>query len=185
MATSTVLKLVRGAGMAVDAWSRRDFEVRTGKVARNAYPARIRDGVENDYSKLFESLLARGNYGYKNPEITSSNFPGKCVGDFEGVLYHPNRDISSEDVLEELDQNGLRPATMLELLIFGAKFPEKLVEFPIAALGQCCLGSSAARCVGCLSRRLVRRRVDLSKWANIWFAYDHFLAVSKSKILVV
>lgn len=212
MAKSTASELVRGAGMAADIWTRLDQAVRArggieddlhllarqegqsvidmiaerlvraGAVARNVYP--IIGEYGDEYSKLFVSLLEKGEYGYKNPNITPINFPGECISQFDAVLFHPNRDISSDDVLRELDEMGFRPATMIELLAFGVTFPDIQRDFPIVELASSWVDPDSVRSVGSLSYWAGRRSLRLHGWANDWNANCRFLAVRKSKLLV-
>ncbi len=208
MAKSKASELVRGAGMAADVWTRLDNAVRTlggneedlhllarqegqpmidmiagllvkaGTAARNVYP--IIGEYDEDYGKLFTDLIVLGNYGYVNNDITPVNFPGECISGFDGVLVHFNRDIGSDEAVREMEQMGLRPATMVELLAFGARFPDVQREFPIVELSSSWVGPSGNRYVGYLSSWSDERRVHLDGWARDWYAPYRFLAVRKS-----
>lgn len=77
----------------------------------------------------------------------------------------------------ELDRRGLRPATIEELLAFGAAYPDKQREFSIIALGSVCIGQPIRRnYVPCLwlesaGRCLGLRGAELGGWyANYRFA---------------
>ncbi len=211
MGKSTASELVRGAGMAADVWTRLDqavrvlggveddlhllarqegqpmidmiagLLVRAGAAARNVYPVIGEYG--DDYALTFASLLAEGDYGYKNPNITPVNFPGVCISGFDAVPVSFNREIGSDEAVREMDQMGLRPATMLELLAFGAKFPDIQRKFPIVELASSWVAPGGYRCVGVLDRWSDRRKVFLADWAYDWHAASRFLAVRKEESL--
>ena len=94
--------------------------------------------VTINYGLTLEEMIAAGRYYWKNDDITAKHFPVKGEGTKEVVtkLIHFNKYMESDDVLRELDQRGLRPATIEELLAFGAKYPELQRQFPIVALGS-------------------------------------------------
>ena len=94
--------------------------------------------VTVDYSKTLEQMIADGKYDWKNSDIKAKNFPlnGQGTTAVNIELVHFNRNIESDTALAELDKMGLRPATLPELLAFGAKYPDKQREFPIVALGS-------------------------------------------------
>lgn len=209
MAKSKASELVRGAGMAADVWTRLAQEVknqggqeedlhllardegrslivmiagllvRAGAAVRNLYKIVV------DYSMSLANMILAGDYGYVNPNITAENFPvqGEGAIELDGVLVHFNRDIESDDAVKEMDQMGLRPATMAELLAFGAKFPEIQREFPIVGLGHSWMGPRGFRSVGYLDFWYGGRRVCLDRWAGAWDAFYRFLGVRKSKPL--
>lgn len=91
-----------------------------------------------DGSKSLAEMVAAGRYNYVHPNITSENFPSKMTGkmDIDTVLVHLGQRFPSRTVLAELDKRGLRPATIFELLAFGAKNSGKQQKFPIVALGS-------------------------------------------------
>lgn len=202
---SKVSAMVSGAGMAADVWTRLDHAVkaqggtdedlhllargegqamidqiaatlvRAGATTRNAYP------VTTDYGQSLADMIAAGKYDWTNESITAENFPvqGEGTVKLEIVLFHPNRDIESEDVVKELDQMGLRPATLPELCAYGAKYPETQREFPIVALGSSWVGPDGDRCVPCLDGFSQERYLDLGYWDDGWDADCRFAAVRK------
>ena len=115
-------------------------------IARIKGKEQIKDGEENitltvDYSRTVEQMIAGGNYGWKNSDITEKNFPlptkllGKKIT-ASTKLFHFERSISSEDAISEMNKAGFRPATLAELLALGEAHPELQKEFPIVALGS-------------------------------------------------
>jgi len=75
--------------------------------------------VNVDYDKTVEQLLV--NIGGSDNYITSQHFPSNESGHGQVVIYLVSlkEKINYEDVLEELDRQGLRPATLKELLALG------------------------------------------------------------------
>lgn len=134
-------------------------------------------------------LIAAGKYDWVNEKITEVNFPmpegfnlslePKLYFDLEPRLYHFNRDISSEDVIKEMKKDGFRPATIWNLLDYGAKNPELQKSFMIFALGSVALLDGDRR-VAYLNVDFGERRLDLSWFdgnGNGWGSHCRFLAV--------
>jgi len=76
---------------------------------------------------------------------------------------------------------NLRPATLPELLAFGAKYPDKQKEFPIMALGSVWIDPDGDRRVHSLGWVEGERELHLGwdKPGYVWGDYCRFLAVSK------
>jgi len=132
-----------------------------------------------DYSKSLAEMIRAGNYDWVNSNITVKHFPiqGQGQVELDIELVHYDRAMSSEDVIHDLDQRGLRPATLLELLAFGAKYPEKQREFPIVALGSVWRYCRGDRCVVSLRSFDFGRGLDLHCWAGRWVGRYRFAAV--------
>lgn len=94
-----------------------------------------------DYCQSLQQMIVSGNYGWTNSDITENNFPlpteflDKKIT-VSTKLFHFNRDISSEDVIFEMEKVGYRPATLPELLALGKTYPELQKDFRIVALGS-------------------------------------------------
>jgi hypothetical protein len=151
-----------------------DHLVKVGTVKYNRYP------VKSNYTSLKDAIAA-GKCDYVNDYITAncSTLTGEIVVDTELVLYHPNRNIESDDVVEELDQMGLRPATLQELCAFGEKYPDIQREFPIVALGYVCANSLGYRLVPNLGSWYTGRKLSLNDWGGEWRPDHRFLAARK------
>lgn len=93
---------------------------------------------------------------------------------------HFNRNIESDTALAELDKMGLRPATLPELLAFGAKYPDKQREFPIVALGSVWRDLCGDRVVAYLGCDSSKRDLYLDRLVYRWSAPFRFAAVRKS-----
>jgi hypothetical protein len=137
-----------------------------------------------DYSKTVEQTIADGKYDWKNSDITVKNFPispemiGKKV-DIAGRLFHFDRNISSEDAIKEMDDDGCRPATLMELLALGAIHPELQREFPIIALGSVWHDSDDYRHVPSLYVFGRDRGLYLNDFDDAWNAQCRFFGVRK------
>lgn len=134
-----------------------------------------------DYSKSLSEMIAAGKYDWVNDDITAKHFPVMGNGQAEIVpqLVHFNRSISSDTAIAELNSRGLRPATLPELLAFGAKYPELQRQFPIVALGSVWVRLSGSRCVACLHGVGVERDLGPSWCGDGWHDGCRFLAVPK------
>jgi hypothetical protein len=142
------------------------------KPVDSSYPITI------DHSLTLNQMIALGKYDWVNPDITADRFPIKGEGKKKKVveLVHFNRDISSENAVKELKKMGLRPATIEELLAFGAKYPEIQRKFLVISLGSSCeLGGR--RSVACLRRLGSGRGLNLSFWDGVWGGHYRFLGV--------
>jgi len=139
--------------------------------------------VSVDYRKTVEEMVASGRYEWSNSNITSKNFPVNDTGVVTVALelVHLNKMVNSEDVLRHLEKNGMRPATVEELLAFGATYPEIQRKFPIICLdkGSSWINPGDFRFVPYLHRDGSRRKLDLYWFDNDWYEYCRFLAVRK------
>lgn len=82
----------------------------------------------------FGRMIAAGAYDHVNNQITEANFPVKRGGPDarDMILVHMGGFASTDAVLHALDDIGVRPGRIEELLAFGAAYPQRL--FPIVAL---------------------------------------------------
>ena len=141
-----------------------------------------------DYTKTVEQAITDGNYDWKNDDIIVKNFPispemiGKKV-EVTTKLFHFNCDISSNDVISEMDKGGYRPATLMELLALGTLFPELQRQFPIVALGSAWRDVDNLRYVPFLGVDASRRRLYLYLFDDDWLTICCFLGVRKELLL--
>ena len=110
--------------------------------------------VTVDYRKTVKEMVLAGRYDWKNDDINSENFPvsGEWAVSVNLELVHINKSVDSEGVLDYLEENGMRPATVEELLAFGATYPEIQREFPIICLGSSWVNPVGGRCVGTVKK---------------------------------
>lgn len=155
-----------------------DHIIRGGTV-REAYSITV------DYGLSLEQMIAVGHYNWVNPQIKSEYFP---VEDHGEVILEPQlipyaKGMSSKMVLTDIDQRGLRPGTLPELLAFGAKYPNLQRKYPIAGLGSIWLFLSGCCLVPCLCVADRKRRdLDLHWFDVIWVARCRFLVFLKQSL---
>ena len=142
------------------------------------YPATI------DYDLSLREMIEAGKYDWKDGNITVDHFPVEGEGEVEAnlILVRFGRTMSSDQVLEDLDKRDLRPlrpATLAELLAFGAKYLEVQRECSIVALGSVWAGSGGRRSVPCLCEGASLRHLYLSWLGDDWSDCSCFLAVRK------
>lgn len=144
-------------------------------IVGEGYPVTV------DYSLTLEQMIAVGHFGWVNSDITSEHFPIVGIGkvELEGQLVHYERNMSSEAVLADLDQKGLRSTTLPELLAFGAKYPEVQRQYPVIALGSFWQHPCGLHGVPCLGRDGRRREVGVNWFEDGWGGGYRFLAVCK------
>lgn len=131
--------------------------------------------------KSLAQLIAFGGYDWVHPDVVT-NFVVELVGELtlrEVHLLHYNKSMTSQQVLDDMERQGLRPATFLELLWIGILHPELQRIFPIVALGTVvALGSD--RRVAFLGRHDRERYLYLSWFDGYdWNEVDRFAAVRK------
>ncbi len=136
--------------------------------------------VTVNYDLSLAEMIKVGKYDSVNSGITKKHFPVNGEGTNEVVteLVHFNRFIGSDEVIRELDKRGFRPATIEELLAFGAKYPEMQIQFPIVALGSLWrhLGHRDVPYLWGASRG---HDLNLDWFENGWEGHYRFLAVRK------
>lgn len=142
-----------------------------GNTAINVYQINV-SGKINDAVKV-------GNYDWSNNDVNDQHFQADQSHGVEITLRHFDKAMNTDAVLKALDAEGLRPATISELLALGIQFPELQRQFPIIALGSFWRDSFAYRHVGCLRSDGGERRLSL-----YWFSFDwndcwRFAAVRK------
>ena len=153
--------------------------VLTSKTLRRQIAELIVGSVKSAVSSLAD-MITLGHYDWVNSDITEANFPmpANLVLGADPKLYHFDHDISSEKAIKEMDEDGYRPATIWDLLDFGAKNPELQRQFPIVALGSVA-GFGGRRSVAYLSRGGAERNLRLDWFDRGWFRTFRFLAVRK------
>jgi len=94
--------------------------------------------VTVDYSQPLERMVALGRYSYCG-DITSDRFPIKRNGGIKQIIVKlvgfDDEYIHPSHVLERLNSERMRPATIEELLAFGAQCPRDHARFLVVALG--------------------------------------------------
>lgn len=134
-----------------------------------------------DYDISLAEMVVAGSYNFIYPLITEEQFPVDWgERDIESFLVHFHDPTSSENIVNELGWNDLRPATTPELLAFGAQHPNLQCESPILALGSIWNDPDGFGRVVRILGRPGDRRLDLSRDHGAeWSQFYHFLAVQK------
>jgi hypothetical protein len=137
--------------------------------------------VEVDGTKTLEQMVADGQYGQVNKDITKKNFrirdQAKRAATIE--LLSLGNDISSEKIIKELNKAGYRPATIDELLALADSQPDLQRQFSIIALGSVWRGFSNYNFVVGLDHVGDDRELDVFFWGLIWDDSYRFAAVRK------
>ena len=165
---------------------------KSGRVTRELLQAFLRNPqsvngkpseycVTIDYGMKLSEMIDAGHYDWKNGDINEKNFPvtGEGTVEVSPELVHFDRVIGTSEVEAELDKMGLRPATIEELLAFGATYPDVQREFPIIALGSSWVDRLGRRSVPFLCSLGSRRYLRLVWFDDLWLEFCRFLAVRK------
>ena len=129
-------------------------------------------------------MIAAGQYDWENNDITTKRFPlhaSDGIVEFEARYFHFDRNISSEDAIEEIKKAGWEPAKIEHVLSHGKTFPEEQRKFPIVGLGSVAR-VRGDRGVPCLGRCDSRRWLSLSWFGYGWNPLCRFLAVRKVSV---
>lgn len=131
-----------------------------------------------NYNLSLTEMIAVGRYDWVDSNITANLFPEKGEGTKELAveLIHFDRFVSSDEAVKEMDKRDLRPAIYMELLAFGAKYPDMQRGFDITALGSIALAHGYRRVLS-LYRDDFKRRLNFCWWDANWYGYSRFLAV--------
>ncbi len=134
-----------------------------------------------NYDLPFAEAVDAGKYQGVHSSITSHNFPSKRYGraQSEIILVRYGRRMTSEEVLSELDMEGLRAAELPELLAFGAEYPEVQRQFCVIGLGSVWTDRKGYRNAPCLYEASEARYLDLHWWDDGWYSYSRFAAICK------
>jgi hypothetical protein len=106
-----------------------------------------------DYDLPLPKAIAAGKFVTVNKVISAVSFPaqGRGRAKVKFIIKHFDKRISTENVLKELNEQGLRAATIEELLAFGVKYPHaSRVYNCIIALGTFGRDSAGHRVMACI-----------------------------------
>ena len=152
-----------------------DVMVAAARKPRDTFPVTV------NYDLPVGEAIAAGNYQAVNADINAKHFPSTRSGQaaLEIVLVRFENRMKSEDVLQELDKEGLRAAELPEFLAFGAKYPDVQRRFSVAGLGSVWRDRKGYRNVPCLYEASEGRYLDLHWWDDGWYSYTRFAALPK------
>ncbi len=144
-------------------------------IAAGVYPITV------NYNQPLAIRIAAGHYDYADGDITPENFLVNVFGQvgMDTILTHYSEGMSSEAVLADLDRRGLRPATIAELLAFGATYPDKQRKIAIVALGSISSDTDYRQKVAMLCGGDSVRNLFLLLFDTRWDANTGFLATGK------
>lgn len=145
--------------------------------------------VTVDYGMSLADMKAAGRYDRAIEGITEERFPMKGTGKVERTveLVRFNRSVTSQEAVKALERHGFRPATIEELLAFGAKYPDPdpFLRRMLSGLTIIALGSSLrmkeSRDVPFLHYNYDGRSLRSGYWDDEWYGGDQFLAVRLSE----
>ncbi len=142
-------------------------------MAEGAFPLHV------NYSISIDQLLTSGGCDWKEQGINRRNFPSEARGEIDVEIYLISLGgvLKSEEVMTALREEQLRPATLSELLTFGAAHPDKQLEFPIAALGSIWKGDDGILRVPYLTCSSYQKRCCLLWQYGTWAGYFRFAAL--------
>lgn len=134
----------------------------------------------NTANMSLKDMIITGNYDWVNPNITEENFPmpENLVIGSEPKLFHFYYGISSDTAIKKMDNAGYRPATIWDLLDFGAKNPKEQRVHKIVAL-RSVASVNGYLSVVYLSGNDHERDLRLDEFNRDWNDYYRFLAVRK------
>lgn len=95
--------------------------------------------IEVDQSLEFEEMVQAGYYNDVHQDIVP---PVSWITSFNKkenvnvVLLGLDQSMTTEEMLAVFKEKGVRPANIVELLAFGAQYPEVQWECPIVAFGS-------------------------------------------------
>jgi len=152
-----------------------DVMAEAARKPRDTFPVTV------NYDLSVEEAIGAGNYQAVHGDISAKNFPSTRSGqaELEIVLVRFEHRMRSEDVLQELDKEGLRAAELSEFLAFGATYPDVQRKFSVAGLGSVWRDRKGYRNVPCLYEASEGRYLDLHWWDDGWYSYTRFAALQK------
>jgi hypothetical protein len=135
-----------------------------------------------DYGRPIERLVEEGHYGWSHIDISSELFSTerKGMADIVIELLHFATRKHTEEVLTAITRNGLRPADIVEILTFGATYPDEQRQYPIVARGALWIGTCGGHFVPCLRTGSKGRYVDLYWFGGMWDTYYRFAVIREA-----
>ena len=168
-----------------------DVAVALQRVVENRLGATISETytIEVNYDLPLPEALEAGDYSWVCSDLTSEHFPPTRSGikNVEVRLVCTGRQMNTDEPWKEIDKLGLRPATIEELLAFGANPDTRDLQrqFLVVALGSVWARSNDHRYMPALWHspstitpgRGVGLKLIMGGW--IWDSFDRFLSVKK------
>lgn len=134
----------------------------------------------------FEDRIKCGHYGWRNSNLTEKKFPvtGEQVGDWKWKLFHFHfdRDISSEEAIRLMKEDGYDAGQIGHILAFGEKYPEEQRKFPIIGLGSVAVIDFNRRMPVLWWDDSNGRKLRLRWFGNDWDRNCRFLGVRRRSV---
>ncbi len=91
-----------------------------------------------DYRKSLAQMIEAGGYDEVEFATTAERFPVTGKGEIKRELYLVKFDkpMSNDEIIRKLDSQGLRAATIEELLALGAKYRDEQLKYWIVSFGS-------------------------------------------------
>jgi len=152
-----------------------DVMAEAARKPRDTFPVTV------NYDLSVEEAINAGSFQAVHADINAKNFPSTRKGEaaLDIVLVRFEHRMKSEEVLQDLDKEGLRAAELPELLAFGAKYPDVQRKFSVVGLGSVWQDRKGYRNVPCLYEASEGRYLDLHWWDDGWYSYSRFAAIGK------
>lgn len=137
-----------------------------------------------DYRLTLKEILTLGKYQKVNPDIRENNFPylnlrGIETANFGARLFHFNRLMMTEDILEFMGERNIEPAPIRELLFMGKMYPKLQRKFSIIGLGSTWKRCGDLVVPGLSKNHIDFRTVELYNSKAIWPSSCRFLGIQK------
>lgn len=158
--------------------------------------------ISIDYKNSLEELIALGKYDDISREITSdvfllsNNYEQKASKAVIELAYSSEKLISVSDFVKNLAHIGYHPLGIRELLVFGAKYSDIQLKFPILELGDIGLweeklnDGTVYKYADCLfiyknPYKLLNRSLRVRGAGDTIFNYHQRIIVTRNKALCV
>lgn len=135
--------------------------------------------VTVNYGRSLRNSVKAGKYDWSNRHITAERFPSKRTGtaNVEIILVKFENKMGFDDSVREIDNRGLRPVELPELLAFGGKYPNVQKRFPVVALGSVWHHPNGFRDIPFLNRCDDERTLDLCSCVYDWDPHSWFASL--------
>jgi hypothetical protein len=130
-----------------------------------------------DYRLPFEGMVAAGRYNVVDEQVLAENFPSEGYGRVrQEVRLVPAKSIKTMDAWRDLESEHLRAVSPLELLAFGATYPDQQQQFRIVALGAPACLFAPQHALYLFYTDLLGRTIGTNYLSSGWSLNDYFLA---------
>ena len=135
-----------------------------------------------DYSKTLKRMIDEGKYDYVSSDIPKHfTVQGEGRKEYTAKLHKISKYMSTKEVIEDMQKEGLRPAKVEELLAFGAQYPDEQRDKFFVGLGSVVV-VDGREFVSYLNGAPDYRYLDLSYADDEWYDGPWFLGLeSESK----